>query len=241
MKKQLTNYYFLFIALFIGYLLTVQIGSNVTSYQGIVTIPKILEMKNEIENINSESLSLASSINEAKLKLQSYRESINTIGSVYGNMKEELAAARNFADYEKVEGPGIVITMNDSLAEVGEGENLNWYLIHDGDILEIVNALRIAGAEAISINDERITATTNIRCGGPTINIDGKRHAVPFVIKAIGDPQRLEAGATAPAGQIDLMEYYDIRIIIEKVDKLIIKAYDGKHKLNYQKKTEDGE
>jgi uncharacterized protein YlxW (UPF0749 family) len=241
MKKHLTKYYFLFIALFISYLFTIQIRSNVVPFQGIVTIPKILEMKNEIANVTDESHKLASAISEAQIKLKSYEESIITTGNVYGNMKSELALAWNFADYEKVEGPGVIITMNDSLAEVGEDENLNWYLIHDGDILEIVNVLRDAGAEAISINGERVTATSNIRCGGPTINIDGKRHAVPFVIKAIGNPQTLEASATAPSGYIDLMEYYDIRITVEKVDKLIINPYDGKYKLNYQKKIEDGE
>lgn len=241
MKKQLSNYYFLLITVFVGYLLTVQLRANITSYQGIITIPKILEMKYDIENTTKESLKLASAISEAKLKLESYENSISTIGNVYGEMEEGLGLARNYADYVSLEGPGIIITMNDSLAEIEEYENLDSYVIHDGDILEIVNELRAAGAEAISINDERITASTNIRCGGPTINIDGKRHAVPFVIKAIGDPQKLEAGATAPSGYLYLMEFYEIRINIQKVDKLIINAYDGKYKLNYQKLTEGGE
>lgn len=241
MKKHLSNYYFLLIAVFVGYLLTVQIRSTIPSNQGIVTIPKILEMKNGIDNTNKESLALASSIEEAKLKLQGYEEGIKKTGNVFENMEEELELARNYANYEKMQGPGIVITMNDSLAEVAEYENPDWYVIHDGDILEIVNELRAAGAEAISINDERVTANSNITCGGPTINIDGKRHAVPFVIKAIGDPQKLEASAMAPSGYIDLMEYYDIRIIIQKVDKITINAYDIKYKLNYQKKTEGGE
>ena len=241
MKKHLSSYYFLLIAVFIGYLLTVQIRATIPSNQGIVTIPKILEMKNGIDNTKKENLKLASSINEAKLKLQDYEEGINKTGNVFGIMEEELELARNYANYAKMQGPGIVITMNDSLAEVAEYENPDWYVIHDGDILEIINELRAAGAEAISINDERVTASSTIRCGGPTINIDGKRHAVPFIIKAIGDPQKLEASATAPSGYIDYMEYYDIRIIIQKVDKLTINAYDIKYKLNYQKKTEGGE
>jgi uncharacterized protein YlxW (UPF0749 family) len=239
MKKHLSTYYFLLIAVFVGYLLTVQIQSTIPSNQGIVTIPKILEMKNEIDNTNKENLKLANSINEAKLKLQGYEEGISKTGNVYGTMEEELELTRNYANYAKLQGPGIVISMNDSLSEVGEYENPDWYVIHDGDILEIINELRAAGAEAISINDERVTASSNIRCGGPTINIDGKRHAVPFVIKAIGDPKKLEASAMS--GYIDLMEYYDIRIVIQKVDKLTINAYDLKYKLNYQKKTEGGE
>ena len=241
MKKHLSTYYFLFIAIFIGYLLTVQIRASIPSNQGIVTIPKLLEMKNDMDNTNKENIMLAKSINEAKLKLQDYEEGVDKTGNILGIMQEELELARNYANYEKIEGPGIIISMNDSLSEVGENENPQWYLIHDADILEIINVLRDAGAEAISINDERVTASSNIKCGGPTINIDGKRHAVPFVIKAIGDPQKLEASSMAPGGYIDLMEYYDIRIIIQKVDKLTINAYDVKYKLNYQKKTEGGE
>ncbi|MGB7605609.1 MAG: DUF881 domain-containing protein [Lutisporaceae bacterium] len=241
MKKQQSIYYFFVIAIFTGYFLIVQLQSNITSFQGIVTIPKILDMKNEIENVNKESHTLASSINEAKIKLKSYEESIKKGEGVYKNMEQELISAKVDADYKKMVGPGIIISMNDSVDEVGEEENLDWYLIHDVDILEIINELRAAGAEAISINDERVTATSNIKCGGPTINIDGKRHAVPFIIKAIGNPKTLEASATAPAGYIYLMEYYGIRINIQKVEKLTINAYDGKYKLNYQTITEGGE
>lgn len=241
MKKHLSTYYFFLITVFVGYLLAVQILTAIPSSQGIVTIPKILEMKNDIDNTKKENLKLASSINEARLKLEEYEEGVSKTGNVFGNMEEELELARNYANYTELEGPGIIISMNDSLAEVGENENPDWFLIHDGDILEIINELRAAGAEAISINDERVTASSNIRCGGPTINIDGKRHAVPFIIKAIGDPQKLEASATAPAGYIYLMEAFDIRINIQKVDKLTINAYDVKYKLNYQKKTEGGE
>ncbi len=236
MKKKQSIYYFFIIAIFTGYFLSVQLRSNITISQGIVTIPKILEMKNEIENVKKESLNLASSINEAKLKLKSYEDNIKKGEGVYRNMEEELISAKANSDYEKMEGPGIIISMNDSVKEVGEDEELEWLLIHDTDVLEIINELRAAGAEAISVNDERITATSNIRCGGPTINIDGKRHAVPFIIKAIGNPKILEASATAPIGYIDLMEYYGIRINIQKVERLTINAYDGKYKLNYQKK-----
>jgi uncharacterized protein YlxW (UPF0749 family) len=225
----------------VGYFLAVQIRAAIPSSHGIVTIPKILEMKYEIDNAKKENVNLVDSINEAKLKLQGYEEGKNKPGNTLEIMQGELELARNYADYAKLEGPGIIISMDDSLSEVGEYENPDSYLIHDGDILEIINELRAAGAEAISINDERVTATSNIRCGGPTINIDGKRHAVPFVIKAIGDPQKLEARAMAPSGYLALMEYYDIRINIQKVDKLTINAYDVKYKLNYQKKAKGGE
>jgi uncharacterized protein YlxW (UPF0749 family) len=218
-------YYFLVITIFIGYLITVQIRSNITPNQGIVTIPKILEMQDQIDNIKRENLNLASSINETKIKLDEYKSSSKS-GSVYENMAKELEKTRNYADYETLEGPGIIISMNDSLDKVEEGENPNWYLIHDGDILEIINELRGAGAEAIATNDERVAATSNIRCGGPTINIDGKRHAVPFVIKAIGNPEALAKAAEDNPTYIELKEWgfqlkmvKDNNITILKSDK----------------------
>ena len=74
MKKHLSTYYFLLITICVGYFLAVQIRSAIPSSQGIVTIPKILEMKYEIDNIKNENINLVDSISEAKLKLQSYEE-----------------------------------------------------------------------------------------------------------------------------------------------------------------------
>ena len=241
MDRKMYRYYLFILAALIGFITTVQFKSNVT-YQGIVTIPKILDLQNEIKNVEVENKKLNDSISEQALRLAEYRTSVEKTGSAFGIMQDELSKVRNYSDYSKVQGPGIIMTLNDSQQEVAEGEDIAWYLIHDIDILEIVNELRMAGAEAISINGERVTSTTSIRCGGPTIMIDGKRHAVPFVIQAIGDPKALEASALAPESYIELyMAYSGIQVEIQKVEKLIISGYYGKNKLSYQRKTEGGE
>jgi len=241
MNRKVFILYMFVLAVVIGFITTVQFKSN-TPYQGIVTIPKLLDLQNEIKNVEAENKLLNESIGEQAQKLAEYKSGVETTGSAFGIMQNELEIIRNYSDYEKVQGTGIIITLNDSQQEVAEGEDVAWYLIHDIDILEIVNELRMAGAEAIAINDERVTATTSIRCGGPTINIDGKRHAVPFVIKAIGDPKTLEASALAPESYIELyMSYSGIQVEIEKVEKLIIKGYEGRNKQMYQRKAEGGE
>ncbi|MGE5632995.1 MAG: DUF881 domain-containing protein [Caulobacteraceae bacterium] len=240
MNKTVLRYYLFALAVIIGFITTVQFKTNVT-YQGIITIPKLLDLQNELNNVEKENKKLNESISEDIAQLAEYKTSIENTGSVYSNMQDELAKMQNYSDYEKVQGPGVIITLNDSQQEIAEDQNVLWYLIHDIDILEIVNELRIAGAEAISINEERVTATTNIRCGGPTINIDGKRHAVPFVIKAIGDPKTLEASLLAPESYIDIMEYSGIMVDVQKAEKIIIKGYDGENKLKYQRKAEGGE
>ncbi len=241
MNRKVFIVYMFVLAVVIGFITTVQFKSN-TPYQGIVTIPKLLDLQNEIKNVEAENKLLNESIGEQAQKLAEYKAGVETTGSAFGIMQNELERIGNYSDYEQVQGTGIIITLNDSQQEVAEGEDVAWYLIHDIDILEIVNELRMAGAEAIAINDERVTATTSIRCGGPTINIDGKRHAVPFVIKAIGDPKTLEASALAPESYIELyMSYSGIQVEIEKVEKLIIKGYEGRNKQMYQRKAEGGE
>lgn len=234
-------YYLFLLALIIGFITVVQFKSNAT-YQGIVTIPKLLDLQKEIDNVEAENKQLNASISEQALKLALYKAGVESTGSAYGIMKNEFKKILNYSDSVAVTGPGIIMTLNDSQQEVMEGEDIAWYLIHDIDILEIVNELRMAGAEAISINGERVTSTTSIRCGGPTINIDGKRHAVPFVIKAIGDPKTLEASALAPESYIELyMGYSGIEVEIQKVEKLTVEGYVGSSKMIYQRKSEGGE
>lgn len=241
MNKTVYRNYLFVLALILGFITTVQFKSNLT-YQGIITIPKLLDLQHEIQNMEKENDKIRESLNESTMKLAEYRSSIENTGSAFSTMEQELIRTRNYSDLEKVQGPGIIITLNDSQREIGEDESVMWYLIHDLDILEIVNELRSAGAEAIAINEERVISTTSIRCGGPTINIDGKRHAVPFIVKAIGDPKKLEASMLAPESYIKLyLEYSGIEVNVQKAEKLIIKGYDSNIKAKYQRKAEGGE
>ena len=73
-----------------------------------------------------------------------------------------------------VKGPGVSVLIEDSLKPVQSGENPNLYVIHDEDILRIVNELRAGRAEAIAINDQRLIGTSEIRCSGPTIAVNGR-------------------------------------------------------------------
>lgn len=239
MRGRKPSYYLLAIAFIFGFLITVQLKSNITS-EGIITIQRLLDMENDVNNVLAETNNLKKSVAEARQKLIEYETNIGENGSIYTSMENEFKKIRSYAGLEKLEGPGIIITLNDSLENFEDVENPELYLIHDIDVLEIVNELRAAGAEAIAINDVRVISTTSIKCGGPTINVDGSRHATPFIIKAIGDAKTLEASALAPDGYIDWMEYSGIRIEVEKVEHLTINKYMNTPKINHQKIIEDG-
>lgn len=100
-----------------------------------------------------------------------------------------------------VAGPGVRVDVRDNPTVAG-GDISNFApgLVHDFDLLQIVNELRAASAEAISVNGMRITAYTPIRCVGPVIHINWQPAASPFVIEAIGDPGTLESALLMPGG-----------------------------------------
>lgn len=240
MKKGLSVYYLFAIAILLGFFLSIQLKSDIIS-PGIITISKLLAMENDVENIEVEVNNLKKSITELKLKLNDYEKSLSESGSIYDSMMEEWKRIRDLAGLERITGPGIIITMNDSKKDVGVADNPDLYIIHDIDVLEVVNELRAAGAEAISINGERILGTTSIKCGGPIIIIDGQRHATPFIIRAIGNPKVLEASILAPDSYIDLLEYTGIEVDVRKAERIVIDGYKAPLKLKYQKSIEEGE
>lgn len=93
-------------------------------------------------------------------------------------------------------GPGMQIVLGDAPSEVQEsytGEDPNSLVVHQQDIQAVVNALWAGGAEAITIAGKRIITTTGIKCSGSTVQLDGVPYPQPYVIEAVGDPDRLQA------------------------------------------------
>ena len=79
------------------------------------------------------------------------------------NLSKELEKMNALLGYHEVHGQGLIITLKDANSNMVSG-NASDYIVHDGDLIEVVNALKNAGAEAISINDQRIVPTTSISC-----------------------------------------------------------------------------
>src|SRR5690606_23984647 len=102
--------------------------------------------------------------------------------------------------------------------------NIEDYIIHDADITGILNELRSNGAEAISINGERILGTSKLVCAGPTIFLNKSRYPPPYVIKAIGDPDTLY-NAIDQLSNVAIMRIYGIRVDIRKEYDMVIEKY----------------
>ena len=127
----------------------------------------------------------------------------------------------------EVTGPGIIITLADSDIDSTSVFNSSDLLIHDIDLLKVVNELKNAGAEAISIKNQRVILTTPIICGGNIININGEKIGSPFEIKAIGSPEAL-ANLSRPGGWLSKLEERGLKVSTpKKSNSITIPKYSG--------------
>ena len=142
-------------------------------------------------------------------------------------LQEKLDKYETFLGMTDVKGQGIIVTVSDndgynrqnnSFASI----NASNYLVHDGNLVAIVNELKAAGAEAISINDKRITDSTAITCAGNVIQVNGEKVGSPFVIKTIGQKDLLYGEINKNGGTVSKLKKYGVITEIKKSDNIEI-------------------
>ena len=140
-----------------------------------------------------------------------------------------------------LEGEGVIVRMDDSTKPAKAGENPNLYVIHDDDLLRVVNELRAAGAEAITINGQRLTGTSEIRCAGPTLSVNNVRSSAPFEIRAIGDKKSLENALRMRGGVAETLGVWGIQLDIKASNDVYIPPYRGSIRQSYARETAERE
>ncbi|MCL5040572.1 MAG: DUF881 domain-containing protein, partial [Firmicutes bacterium] len=147
----------------------------------------------------------------------------------------EMERLRILAGLSEVQGPGVTVTMDDSKRPRQKGEDPNAFLIHDDDVLKVINELLAAGAEAVAINGQRLVSNTEIRCAGPTISINRAMTAPPLTIVAIGDPATLESALKMRGGVMESLALWGIEVKVKKENEVTIPAYHGSLDFQYAK------
>lgn len=140
-----------------------------------------------------------------------------------------------------LQGTGIIITMDDTKPTTPSGsKNPNLYLIKDEDILKILNELRVAGAEAIAINNQRLIASSEVRTAGSFISINNRNFAAPFEIKAIGDPVALENALKIRGGVIETIQFWGIQVVVKQSTTVELPAFKGTFRFQYAQPIQSG-
>ncbi len=140
----------------------------------------------------------------------------------------------------EVSGPGIVITLTDA---IGKKENTpieySQLIVHDMDILHIINILRNAGAESIAVNGQRIVGNTGISCIGVVIKINEEKIGSPYEISAIGNQDNLESSINMIGGIRDLLKGYGLTLEVRRENNLKLPKYTGLYTNQYNRENEE--
>lgn len=214
------------ICLFMGILLAIQFKTT-QIYETDLFPDRQDELSRKVIAITQEKEALEEEV-------LSLRETLNNIRQndiAMKDLQEELQKVQISAGTIPVEGPGVIVTLNDSSVELQPGENANFSIVHDSDLLMVVNELKASGAEAIAINGERITSMSEIRCAGTLILVNSTRIGPPFVIEAIGNPDLLESGLMLNGGHLTTLKVLGLEVSIQKKENLNLKAYNGPMKV----------
>jgi uncharacterized protein YlxW (UPF0749 family) len=184
-----------------------------------------------IRRLEEEQAGLKAQITDLRAEINTLQQG-GSAGSVpLLDLHNELERQRLASGLVPVSGQGIIATLSDSDTQsVPAGDDPANYIIHEYDLRDVLNALWGAGAEAISLNGERIVGNTSLYCVGTTIICNATRLSPPYLLQAIGDPAAL-AAALRESRQMAKFNArarrFNLPFTIEERLDLQIPAYNG--------------
>lgn len=183
------------------------------------------ELRSELITWREKYEELQLKYQDTVTKINEYKEEYKTNEETERLLEKELTDLRMQLGETDVKGQGVILTITEGKIE---GDRINYE-----DLLYIVNDLKMAGAEAISINDNRIINRTDIVEVNSYIRINSKTVLAPYVIKAIGNQTYLESALLGVEGYVDELKKWGFDIQIERSDNVEIKAYTNELSYKY--------
>ena len=201
-----------------------------TDITGIETMREA-ELRTELASWKSKYEEVNTKIEETEGKIEEYNNELQNNNDLTNLLQDELNEAKMYAGYTDLTGEGIIITLADN----------DKSQIVASDLITLVNELKNAGAEAISINGERIVTTTDIidiQYKYILINTSSNEGRVlriysPFIVKAIGNQKYLESAITVKYGYIDQMKANEKSISYVLDNNVIVEKYNGNLDFKY--------
>lgn len=221
---------------------------------GVMCFILVIAIVIQIKTVNNNGATVAGNQEESNLRSQvlKMKEKYEDQYSELQKIEKELELARqqatsNNTELEELEskikeysiligntnvtGKGIVVTLSDGKTDQNllDAENL---IVHAENVLAVVNELKNAGAEAISINGERMVTLSAISCDGNVIVVNGEKVSSPIKITAIGLPELLST-LERPGGTLERFANYGKIVELKKSSNLDIPKYSGVFSFKY--------
>lgn len=235
-KYSLPTYIVIGITLFfLSMMLAAQVKS-ISNTEEVLEGKREAQLADDLVNLQKKYNDLKERYEESQEIVNEYQTNASTNDTLISSMKKELEDLSLMSGTTDLIGEGVVITLTDGIkGTIIEGNSDT--LVHDSDVLTVVNELKAAGAEAISVNGQRIIATSAIRCVGPVIQVNYQKVAAPFEIKAIGNAQYLESAMNIKNGIVDTLKELGIGVSVSRESNVTIPKYEGV--LTFEHATED--
>jgi uncharacterized protein YlxW (UPF0749 family) len=202
------------ICLILGVMVAWQYKSiNFNQQQALSQNKRADELKDDLIVLQKQNNDMRNRLDELINLNEELQDSRVGSDEAANSLKKSLEQAKVFAGLTEVKGKGVIVTL----------DNNDLIYVLEEDILDIINEMRAAGAQAISVNDERVVATTEIREAGNFIMINGVKMQAPFSIKAISDPNDLDRALRIPNGVIEnLVETLTLKVNVIKSENIVI-------------------
>lgn len=155
------------------------------------------ELQRLIEQRRAAIRDLSSEVDVLSDRVDGVRERAGEGSAEVDDLVRRVEQLRQVVGLQAVEGPGVVVELSDSPRPATTRDELTDLRIQDVDLQLVANALWRSGAEAVSVNGRRLTATSAIRKAGTAILVNYRAVSSPYLIVAIGDPDALRDGLEA--------------------------------------------
>lgn len=225
MKKVKESIALILVSIFLGTILTIQFKTvNKTVGDGTLPVQRAQQLAMELKKAQSDREAQTNRIEELESKIKQYEKGEVDKNIYAENLYNDTMKYRMLAGYSELEGPGIIMEINDPIGDLQYG--IEYSIIDELElVLQIISVLNAADAEAISINDHRYTAFTEIEKAGNHIEINGVSTNTPIIIKAIGNSQTLESALTLKGGIVQELRDWDYLVQINQEVKVTVPKY----------------
>lgn len=232
MKLQKWHVTIAIICLISGILLAWNLRAQEKNFNSKTSIRKEA-LADKIKKLNIENKKLENDISTLKSQINNLQQSDTQGQGQLKDFQNKLLKAKQLAGLTDLKGPGIKITLDDSSSKENKIDP-NDLLVHYNYIFSMINALKIANADAISFNGERFVTNSDIICGGTIILANRTPVGPPFTILALGDPVELERIVTKYSDYQEIKKK-GLPITIDKKEEITIPAYKGSFSFPYTK------
>jgi uncharacterized protein YlxW (UPF0749 family) len=156
-------------------------------------------LEDEKQSLQNQRTELENSSDQAREARKQTRQKERQLGVLAGTVGAQ--------------GPGIELTVNDSRGSVRADM-----------LLDTVQELRAAGAEAIQVNGVRVVASTYFSDSGRAVRVDGRKISQPYRFEVIGKPQDLEPALNIPGGVVQTLRKEQAQVSVSRSDRMIVSA-----------------